>query len=274
MLKQRVVTAVLLGLGVLLPLFFLPDWAWGGLIAGVVAVALHEWCALVKIERLGQVLLSALCILPILYCALVPAATSNDLHFLFAGAYLVSISFWLFSVPSFLYFHMEPAGWYWRYGVGVVMTIPTAIAMLELRRESPLLMLAAVLFVCVADIAAFFAGRTFGKRKLAPQISPGKTWEGVVGAVGATLLFCCALWFFVPQVRQAFSLVWVIALTLVFVAVCVMGDLFESLVKREAGVKDSGSLLPGHGGVLDRIDAMLAFFPFAGCVLLFLQLNA
>ncbi|MDP5240514.1 phosphatidate cytidylyltransferase [Uliginosibacterium sp. 31-16] len=274
MLKQRVVTAVLLGLAILFALFFLSDWAWGSLISLVVVLALHEWCALVKINRIGQTVLSLLCMIPIMYLAVFPPAAESDVLMLIGAGYVLSISFWLLSVPTFLYFHIEPVGWYWRYGVAAILTVPSGIALLELRRADSLLMLAALLLVCVADISAFFVGRSFGKRKLAPEISPGKTWEGVYGAIGGVLLFCVGIWFFVPTIHQSLGLIWVIVLALIYVLVCVMGDLFESLVKREAGVKDSGALLPGHGGVLDRVDAMLAFFPFAGATLLLLQLLA
>lgn len=273
MLKQRVLTAVCLAVGILLAIFLFPDWAWGGVVSIIVVLALHEWCALVDIGRIGQFVLSAVCVVPILYCALVPPdRSSNDLLFMIGAGYLLSISFWLLSAPTFLYFHMEPAGWYWRYGVGVMMMVPTGLAMLELRRADPWLMVAALLLVSAADISAFFVGRAFGKHKLAPDISPGKTWEGVGGAIGGVLLFCVGLWICVPAIHTALSLVWIVILALVYVLVCVLGDLFESLVKREAGVKDSGNLLPGHGGVLDRVDAMLAFFPFAGATLLILQL--
>ncbi|GAB2904789.1 phosphatidate cytidylyltransferase [Uliginosibacterium flavum] len=272
MLKQRVLTAVCLAVGMLLAIFFFPDWAWGCVVAIIVVLALHEWCALVDIGRIGQVVLSVLCVLPIAYCAVVAPSLESDATFLIGAIYAVSISFWLFSAPTFLYFHLEPVGWYWRYGVGFLMMVPTGIAMLELRRADPLLMVAALLLVSAADIAAFFVGRAIGKHKLAPEISPGKTWEGVGGAVVGVLLFCSALWFFVPAIHNQMALLWVVVLALIYVLVCVLGDLFESLVKREAGVKDSGKLLPGHGGVLDRVDAMLAFLPFAGATLLALQL--
>lgn len=272
MLKQRVITALMLGAGSILAIFLLPDWAWGALISLVVLLAVREWCALVKIGVAGQVGLALLSVLPILLCAGVPRESLPDLPFLLAALYLISLSFWLFSVPTFLYFRIEPVGWYWRYFAIVLMLTSCGLALLELRRASPWLVLAAILLVCIADICAFFAGRRFGKRKLAPEISPGKTWEGVVGAVLGVLTFCVILWMSVPALQSALSMPVTVLFALVAVAVCVMGDLYESLLKREAGVKDSGNILPGHGGVLDRIDAMLAFMPCAGALLLFIQL--
>ena len=122
--------------------------------------------------------------------------------------------------------------------------------------------------VWIADTAAYFAGRAFGRRKLAPAISPGKTWEGVYGALAAVAAYALALW---PAARRAGGfddsgiapLAGWIAAALVLAALSVVGDLFESLLKRQAGVKDSGSILPGHGGILDRIDALLAAMPAA-----------
>jgi phosphatidate cytidylyltransferase len=121
--------------------------------------------------------------------------------------------------------------------------------------------------VWVADIGAYFAGRAFGKRKLAPSISPGKTWEGVAGGLVAVLVLA-ALAAQLPETFQAQLLVrygwfkWVLFLGL-FVAASVVGDLFESMLKRRAEVKDSSGLLPGHGGVLDRIDALVPTMPLA-----------
>lgn len=272
MLKQRVITALILGVVIILAIFSLPDWAWGVLIAAVTLLAVREWCALVKIGKAGQVGLVLLSTLPILYCAVLPREAIPDLPFLLGALYLISGSFWFLSVPTFLYFRIEPVGWYWRYFAVILMMLSSGLAMLELRRADPLLMLAAVLVVCAADISAFFAGRRFGKHKLAPEISPGKTWEGVAGAVLGVSLFCALVWVGSPAIQGLLGLHWVLLFALVSVGLCVVGDLYESMLKREAGIKDSGKLLPGHGGVLDRIDAMLAFMPFAGFVLLAFQM--
>lgn len=271
MLKQRVVTAVILAVGILLAIFFLPDWALGGVIAAVIVLALNEWCVINKIGKAGFALLALACGGAIVYCGFVPLQQIGDGRFLLCAGYLLSMSFWLFSAPTFLYFKMEPVGLYWRYGVAMMLTIPTGLAVLELRHQSPWLLTAALLLVCLADICAYFTGRAIGKHKLAPEISPGKTWEGAIGAVVGVQIYCLALWVLVPGIRNTLNLFWVIILGLVYVLVSIMGDLFESLIKREAGVKDSGTLLPGHGGVLDRVDSMLAYFPFAGATLLTMQ---
>lgn len=128
--------------------------------------------------------------------------------------------------------------------------------------------------VWMADIAAYFGGRRFGRRKLAPSISPGKSWEGVYsGMAGVLLLALCWLWFdgqaavdspsIFTVVHNRSSVLGLVALVLALCAMSVVGDLVESLIKRSAGAKDSSQLLPGHGGVLDRIDALIPVFPMA-----------
>jgi phosphatidate cytidylyltransferase len=126
-----------------------------------------------------------------------------------------------------------------------------------------------LVIVWLADTAAYFAGRAFGKRKLAPHISPGKTWAGVVGAIVAVIAVALIAWQIAPDAHllsnlllASLGVVGAVLLAAV-VMVSVVGDLFESLLKRQAGVKDSSRLLPGHGGVYDRVDALLPTLPLA-----------
>ena len=127
-----------------------------------------------------------------------------------------------------------------------------------------LVLLFMLTLVSFADIGAYFVGRRFGRHKLAPAISPGKTWEGVAGGLGANLLWILIVIWLAENYAESglgMSPLWFILIGLVTSAVSVVGDLFESVIKREAGVKDSGTLLPGHGGVLDRIDGIIAAAP-------------
>ena len=145
-------------------------------------------------------------------------------------------------------------------------------ALLALYRQGALYLFSALAVVWIADIAAYFAGRALGKRKLAPHISPGKTWAGAVGAVMAVVLVGLGVWLIWPAAaifsNALFARTPAVAIVtlVVLVAVSIVGDLFESLLKRHAGVKDSSSLLPGHGGVLDRIDALLPVLPTAALI--------
>ncbi len=144
------------------------------------------------------------------------------------------------------------------------------IAIAGLWQRSIMFMVSAMAIVWVADIGAYFAGRAFGRHKLAPAISPGKTWEGVAGGTLAVLLLAggaaltpALAGSFPAQLLQAFGWpLWVVMIC-AMVAASVIGDLFESMMKRRAGMKDSSALLPGHGGVLDRIDALIPTMPLA-----------
>jgi phosphatidate cytidylyltransferase len=121
--------------------------------------------------------------------------------------------------------------------------------------------------VWAADIAAYFAGRRFGKNKLAPSISPGKTWEGVIGALLGVAVYVLLVWAIAGSPGKLPLIVLLLVASWCWVGLAVIGDLFESAIKRQAGVKDSGALLPGHGGLLDRIDALTSTLPMAALVL-------
>jgi phosphatidate cytidylyltransferase len=153
--------------------------------------------------------------------------------------------------------------------VGLVVLIPTGLAMIDLREVTPWLLLGVMSTIWMADIAAYFSGRRFGKHKLAPAISPGKTWEGVVGALVMTSIYVIVILWATGYLKQFLIYPGTIVAVWWWVGLAVIGDLFESAVKRQAGVKDSGALLPGHGGLLDRIDALTSTLPFAALTLVF-----
>lgn len=250
MLRQRVLTALILlplALGVIL---FAPlAWFDAAALAVVLLLAL-EYFALCAIPRPLQWL-----------CA---AATVVLLAAVFAG--VLAIGAWLLLAAVILWLLMPL--WFLRRpmlpGVikalmGVVLLVATGIALHDLKALSldGRWLLFAFLLVWAADTGAYFAGRRFGRHKLAPSISPGKTWEGVAGGL---LLTIAAGALAVVVLPAEMTPAWFLLIALVF-AVSVVGDLFESLLKRQAGVKDSGTLLPGHGGVLDRLDSLLAAAP-------------
>jgi phosphatidate cytidylyltransferase len=148
-----------------------------------------------------------------------------------------------------------------RAGMGLLVLIPLWVALVLLHRsgeDGPLTVLFLLVLIWVADSGAYFAGSRWGKRKLAPVISPGKSWEGVYGAVAGALL--CGLLLVWYRGGDAVAL-WLLPVCVLTVLVSVVGDLFESLLKRRMAMKDSGNLLPGHGGVLDRIDSLTAAAP-------------
>ena len=153
---------------------------------------------------------------------------------------------------------------------GIVVFVACWHALVAARMQGVPFVLSLLLLVWLADIGAYFSGKAFGKHKLAPAISPGKTWEGAIGGWLVVMIVAAAAVFlhaFEPTLYSALLAQWgavrtLLALTLL-VAFSVVGDLFESMMKRQAGVKDSSGLLPGHGGVLDRIDALLPVLPLA-----------
>jgi phosphatidate cytidylyltransferase len=146
------------------------------------------------------------------------------------------------------------------------MVVPAWVAAWLIHREpsaGPLWTLFVLMLIWVADVSAYFAGRRFGQHKLAPRISPGKTREGVYGALVGTALFAGVAGWLIEPVPVGHALL--IVLATVTVLFSIVGDLFESLIKRQSNLKDSGSLLPGHGGMLDRIDSVLAALPIFVC---------
>jgi phosphatidate cytidylyltransferase len=157
------------------------------------------------------------------------------------------------------------------YGFAVVGCFASIV---ELYSYSPLFLLSVLATVWVADIGAYFAGKAFGKRKLAPSISPGKSWEGAIGGCIAVLVLSSASVFggdvfertFAVRVQHAYGWPVLLLVLVVIAAASVVGDLFESQLKRRAGMKDSSNLLPGHGGVLDRIDALIPVLPLAALI--------
>lgn len=270
-LKQRVLTAIVLVPLLLTGMFLLPNLAWALLMSVPAALGALEWSRLAGYGRRSCVLFVAIVAascLGYIVVAANAAAPSAAIAGTTVSLYLVALLFWAVVAPLWLF-----AGWRMTQPlllgvVGWVVLLPAWLAIVSLQ-ASPTLLLAVLLAVWIADIAAYFAGRRFGRRKLAPQISPGKTWEGVAGAFVAVLVYALLASFLLQpsangQVRIV-MLVFFAALTVLGI----VGDLFESWIKRGAGAKDSGNLLPGHGGVLDRVDSLTSALPFAA--LYFLQ---
>lgn len=182
------------------------------------------------------------------------------------GLFALAAAFWIVLVPLWLRSAQRgPAGAL--AAGGVLVLVPAAVAFMVLPVEA---VLAVLLLVWIADVAAYFVGSRFGRHKLAPAISPGKTWEGAGGALVGTLAYAIICAMLAPQLRSALSgsaagAAWAayLAAAAGLCAISIAGDLFESAAKRQAGVKDSGTLLPGHGGILDRIDSATAALPLA-----------
>lgn len=272
MLKQRVLTALAL-LVVLLPALFAPSiWPFVGLMGVMVAAAGWEWGRLNGLPPGGSIGFGAL-----IAGGAVAAVALGWIGEVPAAAWWAAMALWVLGGAATLAAGVgrwpgRPLAV--RLMAGAAMLWLAWLALAQARLLGVNFLLSVFCLVWAADIAAYFGGRAFGKRKLAPAISPGKSWEGVwSGMAGVALL--AALWIVFDHragvehtsvyAQLQARLGWAgMLLALVFLAaMSVVGDLVESLVKRSSGSKDSSGLLPGHGGVLDRVDALLPVFPLA-----------
>jgi phosphatidate cytidylyltransferase len=264
MLKQRLLTvAVVLPLFLAL-LFFAPNPVWGVLSAVPISVGAFEWARLAGFSSVGRalfVLLVAVSCGLLLLLSIQISHVTFDTGVLYPLCFAATI-FWALLVPTSLRFHWKFTHPLMNSIVGWLILVPTWLAAMAMQRV-PLLMFLTLGGVWIADTAAYFAGRRFGQHKLAPRISPGKTAEGLAGAYIAVFVYAAiALRIYQPDATwPAYAALLVFGFILT--SLSVVGDLFESWFKRQAGAKDSGDLLPGHGGVLDRIDSLTATIPFA-----------
>ncbi len=252
MLKTRIITAVILSTLFVASAFFLSPLLWNLLILGVVCLGAWEWAGLAKFEKMLKVAyVASIAVAGLLGILVYPQYMKMAMFF---GILLAAV-FWVLVAPLLLFTKAKITNRPVLAMIGLLIVVPFGFAMIALREIGPWLLLVLILGISIADSAAYFVGTKFGKHKLAPSISPGKTWEGVLGALLAVALYGLLLTQITHQNLLVVAVLWVLTLF------AVMGDLVESLFKRNAGVKDSGDLLPGHGGVLDRIDALTAALP-------------
>ena len=270
-LATRVATASILVAAVLGALFVLPPGGWGIVALLIVAGGAHEWAKLAGLGRRGSFALVGATLAgcaALLWIAL-DGGWTNAIVVPLCGA---ATLFWLFvGAPSVL-LGWRPASAIALGFAGWIVLLGAFVAVAALQARSPWIALAAMALVWVADTAAYFAGRRFGRRKLAPDISPGKTREGAYGGIAAVVLYSLLVLWLARRTGMAAAfggagIVPWIGFAVALAALSIVGDLYESLLKRRAGVKDSGTLLPGHGGILDRTDALLAAMPPAALAL-------
>ncbi len=274
MLKQRVITAAILFALFLAALFGLPPLGWQALVLLIVGQGAAEWA---RLSGLGNRAGTAYCVFALAMMAamlLFDANVGPELQaWLHLAWYIPAVLLWMFVVPAWLISGWRTQNAWLMAVIGWVVLLPTGLAMLDLRAFNPWVLLFVMTVVMVADISAYFAGKRFGKNKLAPEISPGKTWEGVFGAMAGVTVYVLVVGWASGLFKQYHVFPEIIVAGWLWVGLSVIGDLFESAVKRQAGVKDSGALLPGHGGLLDRIDALTSTLPFAGIALILQRLE-
>ncbi len=263
MLRTRIITAAVLLLLFVGGMFYLPTGWWAVLLLPLLIASAWEWAALAGFGRSGQ---TGFC-LAVLVTGVSVLLGAH--YFAFAAAeqaaYWISLLFWLAFAPAWLRFSWRVHQPLLLAATGWLLIVPTWLALVRLQ-ALPWVLLAVLGVMWIADTAAYFAGQLWGRRKLAPLISPGKTWEGVAGAAFAVAVYHALIWYFGFRAVAVETGVFAALLVACLLPLSILGDLFESWIKRQAGVKDSGKLLPGHGGVLDRIDALTPTLPLAALV--------
>ena len=220
-------------------------------------LALHEWSKLLYFKSHEKIFFLAISLALIYFIDKYLNSEDSRLILLIASV------FWLCIAPLFLIFKINLKNFFFSSLIGWILVMPLIISLNYLIELSPWVVLLVLTTIWLADSGAYFFGKQFGKRKLAPSISPGKTWEGFVGALFVVSLFSIVMTYF----GFVSSYMSILFFNLILI-LSVEGDLFESYIKRMAKVKDSGDLIPGHGGVLDRIDSLCSSLPLATLILM------
>ncbi|MEN9465568.1 MAG: Phosphatidate cytidylyltransferase [Pseudomonadota bacterium] len=275
MLKQRIITALILAPLMIGGIFFLPSQAFGYFIALIAVLGAWEWANMsgfsAQPARVAFAGVMAAILAAVAYALTQEACFT--LAILAAGA-----AWWLMALllvaryPNLTAFWSPKAV---RLFIGLLVLVPmwVGFVVLKAQNHSALLIVYLMFVVWGADTGAYFAGKQFGKAKLAPQVSPGKSWAGFWGGLATTMLVAAVFVYYIEHNIQSLSTTAIgqlILITLLTALVSVLGDLLESMFKRYCGIKDSSALLPGHGGILDRIDSMTAAVPvFAFLLLVF-----
>ncbi len=281
MFKTRILTALGLLILCLPVVFFAPVWGFAVLCAGVMVIAAREWGLLSGLRAQGALLYAAAVAVGLVLSAAhsglfaIEASPHFDLNHI-TGLYRASLLFLAGAIPYMLVRKPVLTQGMWQrfllFGGGILF-LSAWYALLTARAYGVPFLLSLMSIVWLADSGAYFAGKWLGVHKLAPSISPGKTWEGVAGGMAFALLVAAVVLaipvspLVTPTIFHVyaahFGVFGTFAFVILWVGVSVVGDLFESLLKRQAGVKDSGKILPGHGGMLDRIDGLLFVLPLA-----------
>lgn len=269
MLKLRVITALILFPLAVSGILFLSNHSFAAFVGFIMLLGAYEWAGFARLPSIAAKLAYVLIIATVLFSLwlihfLLPL---NAMHILAGG-------FWLFALLLVLRYPGSTAFWKSRPAViaiiGIFLLAITWYAVISIHAieqlsfaqttiTGPYLLLSALMLIWAADIGAYFSGKRFGKNKLAPYISPGKSIEGVIG--GLLLALFLAVLFTLWHGGSLHDYLTIAVITIVTVIFSVIGDLMESMFKRQAGLKDSGNLLPGHGGILDRIDSITAAGP-------------
>ena len=257
MLMPRIFSAAIMLIIFLSSMFLFSGKFFSFVIYIVSLLALYEWSKLLHFKSHEKNIFLAI---SLFFIYLIDSYLSyDDARSILIGASI----FWICIAPLFLIYKIYLKNFFLGFLIGWMLVMPLIISLNYLIQLSPWTVLLVLTTIWLADSGAYFFGKQFGKRKLAPSISPGKTWEGFIGALFVVSLFSITLTYFGFVNSYASILFFNLILLL-----SVEGDLFESFIKRIAKVKDSGDLIPGHGGVLDRIDSLCSSLPLATLILI------
>ena len=272
-LKQRVITAVILLVTLIAATTQLPSFFFSLFVAVVILIAAWEWAGFIsldkKIVKIPFLVSIAVMLLgSFFFLGISPTAQKID-EFRVGLLLILGLLFWLMSLLCLAGYPKNRNLWNDKYKIslmGVLVLIPTfaGVVVLKYLLPSGYLVLALVILVAAVDVGAYFVGVNFGSRKLAANLSPKKSWEGVWGGALACLLVATLFIWLMHRNLQPLSSAQIAALLALSMGITffsIVGDLLESMLKRNCGVKDSGTMLPGHGGVLDRVDGLLAATP-------------
>ena len=273
MLKQRIITAIILALIFITATVFLSSFSYSLFVTIVVLAASWEWCAFIglakqvaKVSYLAT--LGSMIIALYFFLGIVPESLVINSYR--TGIILgLGILFWVLTFFMLKGYPSNSDRWNNKSKIalmGLMALIPTWVGIVQIKYLNPqgFLLLGMVVMVAAADIGAYFVGKRIGKNRLAPSLSPNKTWEGVLGGFAACLLVGILLIWLLHSYLITLSNVQILILVLLSLVVTlfdVIGDLLESMLKRNRDLKDSGKILPGHGGILDRVDGLLAVTP-------------
>lgn len=258
MLKQRIITALVLGTLIVFAIFKLPNSVVAIMFAIITLIGAWEWSVMVGADTvLKKLLYLSIVGVSILLIDLFALPEHKSLILFVASIWWAGVVIMLALYKS-AWLSSKLLQILLKYS-GFIVLIPAWLALVMLHERSPKLLMFLLAIIWMADVAAYFTGKRFGKNKLAPELSPGKSREGVLGAfLSSVVLALIGLQLF--EINKP-HWIYFIVLCVFIVLISVVGDLYESLLKRKAGVKDSGNILPGHGGVLDRIDSITAAAP-------------
>ncbi len=265
MLKQRVLTAVILASVIICSVIFLPTKIFALLLAAIICVGAWEWTTCAGFDSVAH----KIAYVSVIFMSLMACLSVLDKPWVVL-IIACGLVWWLLAMYLVIHYQsnmtIDPVSSSLKAIIGGLILIPSWLSLILIHAKTTGISLILFLFflIWIVDSAAYFSGKKFGNKKLASNVSPGKSWEGVYGALLMSLLFGTGYAFHTDM--KLFVAILFILLTLFTVSFSILGDLIESMFKRIAGIKDSSQLLPGHGGVLDRIDSLTSAAPvfFAG----------